>query len=77
LDLEESLIPLPLIEHLAEVMPQTPTGEGYDYNAFIDRLVNGATDGGMGMSITNGSSNHSSDKGGSASPSKRGSRHYL
>lgn len=41
LDLRESLIPAHLIEHLAKVMPRDGTGEGYDYQSFLDVLVNG------------------------------------
>ena len=41
LDLRESLIPSHLIEHLAKVMPKDRTGEGYDYQSFLDVLVNG------------------------------------
>lgn len=41
LDLRESLIPIHLIEHLAKVMPRNGTGEGYDYQSFLDVLVNG------------------------------------
>jgi hypothetical protein len=41
LDLRESLIPVHLIEHLAKMMPRDGTGEGYDYQSFLDVLVNG------------------------------------
>ena len=41
LDLRQSLIPMQLIEHLASIMPKDVSGEGYDYDAFLDVLVNG------------------------------------
>jgi hypothetical protein len=69
LDLQESLIPVPLIEHLAKVMPRDGSGEGYDYHAFLDTLVNGATN----ISVKSMSSDETRVDGGMA----RGSKHYL
>lgn len=43
LDLRQSLIPVPLIEHLAKVMPRNDDGDGYDYHSFLDGVVNGDT----------------------------------
>ena len=39
--MRQSLIPMQLIEHLASIMPRDTSGEGYDYDAFLDVLVNG------------------------------------
>jgi hypothetical protein len=54
LDLRQSLIPAALIEHLGTVMPQDTTGEGYDYNSFLDVLVNGTTGNGVKHSPADG-----------------------
>jgi hypothetical protein len=37
-----------LIEHLSDIMPRDSSGEGYDYDAFLDVLVNGGGGGGGG-----------------------------
>lgn len=75
LDLRQSLIPMQLIEHLASIMPEDASGEGYDYDAFLDVLVNGGakdstsgTDSRTGVAhTTKDSSAHNNDEGKSAS----------
>jgi Ca2+ insensitive EF hand len=54
LDLQQSLIPAALIEHLGTVMPTNTTREGYDYNSFLDVLVNGTTGNGVKHSPADG-----------------------
>jgi hypothetical protein len=84
LDLQQSLIPASLIEHLANVMPRDASGEGYDYDSFLDVLVNGASGNGTKslaaalpstttMATAPSDSADRSANGGMA----RGSRHYL
>jgi hypothetical protein len=48
LDLQQSLIPMPLIEHLAGIMPRNESDEGYDYERFLQSLV---SDSGAHISI--------------------------
>jgi Ca2+ insensitive EF hand len=57
LDLHQSLIPAQLIDHLADIMPKDASGEGYDYDAFLDILVNGG-----GKEISNGREQRTSAK---------------
>jgi len=51
LDLRQSLIPAALIDHLATIMPKHPSGEGYDYERFLDTLVNGTSSSNAHISI--------------------------
>jgi hypothetical protein len=68
LDLRQSLIPVPLIEHLAKVMPKDTNGEGYDYHSFLAGVHEYTSNGGKNMSVE-----QTKVSGGMA----RGSRHYL
>ena len=43
LDLQQSLIPMSLIDHLKRIMPRDGSGTGYDYREFLDSLVNDGT----------------------------------
>ena len=89
LDLQQSLIPMTLIEHLARIMPQHSSGEGYDYEKFLEALVNGPS-----YTISNGNSDEKWSRTRNQSISSvdssnqtevarvtggmaRGSRHYL
>lgn len=84
MDLQQSLIPASLIEHLANVMPKDPSGEGYDYDSFLDVLVNGASGNGTkGLSAVLSSASTmttapaESPNGSANGGMARGSRHYL
>jgi hypothetical protein len=70
LDLQQSFIPVDLIEHLAAVMPEDYTGEGYDYNAFLDSL-------GSGMASTDRRSKSSDETKGQSGRIAGRSKHYL
>ena len=81
--MQQSLIPVPLIEHLAKVMPRDGSGEGYDYAAFLESLV---SDGMNGSVVTvvgadhggvNGVGQGKTDHGGVIGGMARGSKHYL
>ena len=78
---------MPLIEHLASVMPRDATGEGYDYSAFLDALVNGTTciketgisdrAGGSDRTSSNGTRSATADLTRVVGGMAQGSRHYL
>jgi hypothetical protein len=85
LDLQQSLIPASLIEHLANIMPRDASGEGYDYDSFLDVLVNGASGNGTKSASvvsqsaisTSSAPTESIDRAANGGMARGGSRHYL
>ena len=77
LDLQQSLIPVALIEHLSKVMPRNNDDEGYDYHSFLDGVVNGSSLNGGKHTSMGGEKNTSVDQLQVSGGMARGAKHYL